>query len=282
MDESDWLSVLPPLVDLEVNSDEELTLLFLLPTLLPRSSKEALLLAAFEQYGAKKVCMECYSSAALYGCGATSGISVDIGYTGVRIDSVVRGLPLVHLSTSHDDVGGFYVETELLPSFPCSSDDDIQAWRGYMYHILPQLETEEREAGGAVLLPDGASISVNIPQNTIQSAVQRLISSTNTNISDAVWFTRLHTTEPPELLLCSGGMSDWRCASGTFKDLLGGGGALLPPIPTVTATNGTSSAVMGGSILSQLTGFKNMCVTVDDYKDEGPQGCVRQYCTDPR
>lgn len=285
INEEDWLNVLPSIVDTAIVEEDELTLLFLLNPLCPRQQKEALLVAAFEQYGARKVCMECTASSSLFSCGETSGIVVDVGYTAVRITPVLKGIPAVEITSSLTGVGSFFTESEIITSLSNSYPMHQVQWRSYMNQIMPEIGGETNVGGcqTEVVLPDGSSLSLSISSENISRAADRLLFSSQSDVLDTAWYTLMKSinTEANSHFLRTGGAAHWHICttklSSTFNK------CVTSTTPSeVLSKSSLHSSVMGGSILSQLSCFKNMCVSLEDYNEEGPHGCVRQYTTDPR
>lgn len=285
IDEEDWLNTLPSILDSTIIGEDELRLLFLLNPLCPRQQKEALLIAAFEQYGARKVCLECTAPASLFSCGETSGIVVDVGYTAVRITPVLKGIPAAELSTSLYGVGSFFTESELISSLSESYPAQEIGWRSYMNQIMPEVGGEASVSGcrTEIALPDGSLLPLSFSSSTISRAADRLLLSGESDVLDTAWYTLMKSinTEANSHFLRSGGAAHWHiCATKLATSF---NRSITPTTPSeVLSKNSLHSSVVGGSILSQLSCFKNMCISVEDYNDEGPHGCVRQYSTDPR
>lgn len=284
--ERDWIKSLTTILDGALEENEDLRILFLLQTLCPRRVKESLLLTAFEGCSARKVCMEYVAPAALFSCGETSGMVFDVGYTGVRITPVTRGLPEVDESSNFVGVGSFYAEKVLL-SHLSQSDANEERWRRSMLHIMTSIQDNSTASitnkTTETVLPDGTTLDIRIPDSVATEAGKRLLFSTTVNVPDAAWFTamRIADAESHSHYLRCGGSADWTSFSEGISTALSR--SISPNRSSeLVSKNATTASVVGGSILSQLSCFKSMCIASEDYYDEGPHGCVRQYATDPR
>lgn len=277
---TDWLDCTSTILSEKITDEDELTLVFLVQTLFPRWEKEALLASAFEYYGAKKVCIEYSPPAALFSCGETQGTVFDVGYTGVRITPVFKGSPLFDYSSSFNDIGSFFAENELTSFLSSVLSPYGKKWRSLLTQIMPGVAESSNATSCSlsqeVVLPDGSSLDVSIPSEVIQRAEERLLYSKKTNFLDEVWHTnmRTSTTILSSRFMRIGGVSEWKYFSACLLSLLDRTYLSKTPVE-LQIKNSLCAPVLGGCIFSQLSSFKSLCISVADYTDDGPHGCIR-------
>lgn len=276
----DWIDCTSTILSDKITDEDELTLVFLVQTLFPRWEKETLLVSAFEHFGAKKVCIEYSPSAALFSCGETQGTVFDIGYTGVRITPVFQGSPLFDYCSSFNDIGSFFVENELTSFLSSVLNPYGKKWRSLLTQIMPGIaessDTRTCSVSQEVVLPDGSSLDVSIPSEVIQRAEKRLLYSKKTNFLDEVWHTNLRTSSTilSSRFLRIGGASEWKYFSSCLLSLIDRTYLSTKPVE-LQIKNSFCAPVLGGCIFSQLSSFKNLCISAADYTDDGPHGCIR-------
>lgn len=283
INEEDWIKTVSRILTSSISQDEELNILFLLDTFTSVQLKERLIYAGFEHFGAKRICLEYSASASLLSCGEVSGTVIDVGYTGMRLTTVKGGIPVVEHSISLDDVGAFYAEAEFYSLLPKAEQEQVPLW----HSLMPQIMTSP--AGGdvnqtrMVTLPDGTSVEVPLSSDSINQAASRIFSSHLNNGLDDAWSITAHAFNvgASTRFLRFGGAAEWSDFSSKLHVTLAPF-SLGKKSQELFNRNPVTSPVAGGSILSQLAVFKSMCVSDEDYSEDGPHGCVRNYRTDSR
>lgn len=278
----DWVKSLSAVLNNRIEEGNELTILFLVETLLPRREKETLLISSFERFGARSVCIEYAPSAALFNSGETQGTVFDIGYTGLRITPVLNGTPLFDYSSSFNDIGTFYAEKELVSYLGHKIVQNERDWMGILTQIMSEIpETCSSTVSShsqEVILPDGSSLSLSIPSYVLRRSEERLLFSATRNFLDEIWFSNLRTSKvlSSTQFLRIGGASQSKYFSSTLRSFLHGTYTYTQPIEIQTR-NSRCAPVLGGCILSQLSSFKKMCISALEYTEEGPHGCSQLY-----
>lgn len=272
---------LPQLLSGELRTDEELTVMLLLDTFISQRSKASLLHACFEQFGCKKVCLHYTACTGLYAAGETSGVVVDVGYAGVQLSSVYKGVVQTQNSSRLLSVGSRSLDCELHKLLPLDvSEEGLQLVKTQCCTVA-----EGAESLPDVTLPDGTVFSCGGERrHELHKASSALLNSTTSSVPDTLRLVfQKHTIRHPDStswLRLGGGAQ----ISGVEEVL---GTALAHPLCRHTPKelrlkDATHAAVSGGIILSQLNVFKSMCIGVGDYEEYGPDGCVRMQVVDTR
>ncbi|KPA80706.1 putative actin-like protein [Leptomonas pyrrhocoris] len=271
----------PQLLSGELRTDEELTLMLLLDTFASQKSKASLLYSCFEQFGCKKVCLHYTACTGLYAAGETSGVVVDIGYAGVQLSSVYKGVVQTALSSRLTSLGTRSLDCELHRLL--RSDVTEEA----LHRIKAQCcsLTEREEPQPDLTLPDGTVFpSKGLKRSELHRASNALLFSTTSSVPDSMRLIfQKHSIRYPDstswLRLGGGSQIDG------VEEVLGS--AMAHPLCRHTPKelhlkDATHGPVSGGIILSQLNVFKGMCVGAGDYEEYGPDGCVRMQVVDAR
>lgn len=277
--QKEWFTSLSDILSDYMEEDNNMTIVFLVQTLFPRREKEALLVSAFEYFGARNVCIEYVPCAALFSVGETQGTVFDAGYTGVRITPVVQGSPLFDYSSSFHDIGAFFAEDELasyLSPILLPYGNNSPSLVSQIFSGFTERTNEAVSSPHEVVLPDGSSLFVSIPPDVFHRAEERLLYSSKTNFIDEVWFTHLRTTNilSSTHFLRIGGASENKYFANSIFSLFHRNRMTDHSIEVQT-NNSRCAPVLGGCILSQLSSFKSLCISVADYTEEGPHGCSR-------
>ncbi|KPI87727.1 putative actin-like protein [Leptomonas seymouri] len=271
----------PQLLSGELRTDEELTLMLLLDTLTAQKSKASLLYSCFEQFGCKKVCLHYTACTGLYAAGETSGVVVDIGYAGVQLSSVHKGVVQTALSSRLASVGTRSLDCELHKLLRC----DVTGEALHLIKAQCCSLTERAEPQRDVTLPDGTVFpNKGLTRSELHKASSALLFSTTSSTPDSLRLVfQKHSILYPDstswLRLGGGSQIDG------VEEVLGT--AMTHPLCRHTPKelhlkDATHGPVSGGIILSQLNVFKSMCIGVSDYEEYGPDGCVRMQVVDAR
>ena len=126
----------PQLLSGELRTDEDLTLMLLLDTFTSQKSKASLLYSCFEQFGCKRVCLHYTASTGLYAAGETSGVVVDIGYAGVQLSSVCKGVAQTALSARLSSVGTRSLDCELHKLTRSDVTEEGQQRAAFLHHVV--------------------------------------------------------------------------------------------------------------------------------------------------
>jgi hypothetical protein len=271
----------PQLLSGELRTDEELTLMLLLDTFTSQKSKASLLYSCFESFGCKKVCLHYTACTGLYAAGETSGVVVDIGYAGVQLSSVYKGVVQTALSSQLSSVGTRSLDCELHRLLRRDVTEES-------LHLIKSqccAVREREEPLPDLTLPDGTVFPCKgLTRSELHAASGALLFSTTSSVPDTFRLVfQKHT-------LCHADATSW---------LRLGGGAQIDGVEEVLQTalahplnrhtpkelllkDTTHGPVSGGIILSQLNVFKSMCIGVGDYEEYGPDGCVQMQVVDAR
>lgn len=280
---AEWNCVLPQIVSSEVTDGGGVSLLLLLDTLLHKRQREALLSSTFEHIGAKRVCLSYSAATALFAGGETSGVAVDLGYTSVRATPVEDGVPVTSMAISMDAVGARYVDSSLrhmlgdqqLPDVLLSTVKAQCCWVGSEEPPLPE----------EFSLPDGSTVQVNLTPQDYHQAANCLLYSGTTRVPDILHhfyqkFTVSCGTPVPHWVLFGGaaGMHGVNSVlAGSISSFM-----LDSPPRQLMVQNSCNGPVDGGVILSHLSSFKGMCVSMEEYEEDGPERCVHVKVADRR
>ncbi|KAL7695198.1 actin-like protein [Lotmaria passim] len=271
----------PQLLSGELRTDEDLTLMLLLDTFTSQKSKASLLYSCFEQFGCKRVCLHYTASTGLYAAGETSGVVVDIGYAGVQLSSVCKGVAQTALSARLSSVGTRSLDCELHKL----TRSDVTEETLHLIKTRCCAMTEREEPLPAFTLPDGTIFPYDgLTRSELHRASSALLFSTTSSVPDT-----LRLVFQKHSLRCPDSTSWLRLGGGA--QIEGVGEVLMTAMthPLCRRTpkelhlkDVTHGPVSGGIILSQLNVFKSMCIGVGDYEEYGPDGCVRMQVVDAR
>ncbi|AAZ10336.1 actin-like protein, putative [Trypanosoma equiperdum] len=254
-----------------------LTLCLLTDTWLPRRKRELLLKCCFECLGAKRVSLVDSVSTALFSSGETTGVCVDVGYGGVRAVPVVNGFPQSFLGEDVRSVGAKNTDTVLRRHIPQASEPVLLALKSTVCFVGDEPPAVSRQ----ISLPDGSTFPMTLSPSVCREAGEALLYNAPTASAP----NALRHMYQKSLLECPS-LDRWVLV-GAASGMTGVGrvlGEAMTHALTVTQREGPQyiavkdpahAAVCGGAILSQLSTFKKMCVTVEEYVEEGPHYCVR-------
>lgn len=309
------LQTLARLVSAEVQQGEDLSLVLLVDTLASRRLRESLFQVAFEHLGAKKVAM-CFTAAtALFAAGETTGVAVDLGFFGVRVTPVDRGVPVVAQATGCASVGCAAIDASILEIIRAADPDaaaritDAASWaevtrqpayaqaKGQLCSFADGAATGGRTAAGGdeyhnpndpvceFALPDGSSVRVPASPSVVSQATRPLLYSACANVPFA--FRAVHqqfsldVSDAPLPWLCFGGGAAVRGAGGELAAALETS-MIGAPARQLTTRSPGHAPVEGALILTHLSSFKAMSVSLAEYGEDGPAQCVHVRCVDSR
>lgn len=263
------------------DGDDDVTLLVLLDTLTPPREKEAVLYASFERFRAKKVSLVYSAATTLYSAGETSGSCVDVGFSGVRISTVYNSVTYPTLCSAWSCVGGRCADEALQyyhHGHPCN-DEMLEAIKKQQCFL-----GEASGSTGDITLPDGATFTSKLTAEEAKGAAETMLFSKTANIPRALCSLMESASVQfgfPQRYALAGHGANLKGISAVFSDTLSHG--MFPTLPkNVYLKNPHWAAVEGGTILSQLGTFKTMCISGNEYEEEGPARCVYGKIVDPR
>ncbi|KAH9599169.1 Actin family [Trypanosoma melophagium] len=264
-------------------ADAELNLSLLIDVLLPQRKRELLLKCSFENLGAKQVFLGYAAATSLFSVGETTGISVDIGYRGVRVVPVVSGVVQTALSANIEKVGARNTDRILHQYIPHANEALLFTLKSNACFIGDKVPTLPSH----ITLPDGNSLAFPLSFSACQEAGEALLfHAPYTRTPDILQYTH------QKCLLEFPNMKHW---------VIVGGASSMKGTPEIihNAMSHTiipqkehshqlqvktpmQAAISGGIIVSQLSSFKGMCVNVAEYAEEGPHRCIHLKAVDGR
>lgn len=288
------------------DAPNEVSLLLLQHALVSRREREIVFVSCFERLGCKRVALDCLASTALYAGGVTSGVIVDIGFTGVRVSTILDGHPVLPLCAELRSVGAYHVDADLRHSalHDCSDED--------LLHFKTQctVQPEVYPGGEHVLtssysaaharqsrysrdkttsLPDGERVHIHTCDGDSDGdtpcaaekpsgACQKLLYSSSTSVPNTFsYHMRKALLVSPEMTHWSviGGCAGMHGVRSILRDAVSHA-VLVSAAKEVYVKNAAHAAVQGGIILAQLSFFKGMCITADMYAEDGPERCAQR------
>ncbi|RNF03990.1 actin-like protein [Trypanosoma rangeli] len=263
--------------------DSGLTLSLLTDVLLPQRKRELILKCCFEYLDAKRVFLGYAAATALFSAGETTGMSIDVGYCGVRFVPVVHGIVQTSLCAAVQSVGARATDCVLSRYLPEAEEPLLWAlkssacWVGEEAVALPSRLT----------LPDGNSLPFPLSYAVCKEAGEALLFHTP-HISAP--FAVHHAYQKSLIEFSSlnqwvlvGGASVVRGVREVFRGALSH--AVSPSHVTprrLQVKAPMHAALSGGVIVSQLSSFKGMCVHAAEYAEEGPHRCIHLKAVDGR
>ncbi|ORC93411.1 actin-like protein [Trypanosoma theileri] len=264
-------------------ADAELNLSLLIDVLLPRRKRELLLKCSFEYLGAKQVFLGYTAATSLFSVGETTGISVDVGYRGVRVVPVVSGVIQTALSADVQSVGARNTDRVLRQYIPSANESLLFTLKSNACFIGDKTPTLPSH----ITLPDGNSLPFPLSFSACREAGEALLfHPPYTRTPDVLQYTHQKCLlEFPNMKhwVLVGGASSIR---GTREILHSSMSHTIIPqkehFHQLQVKTPMQAAISGGIILSQLSSFKGMCVNVEEYAEEGPHRCVHLKSVDGR
>nr|CCC89762.1 putative actin-like protein [Trypanosoma congolense IL3000] len=257
--------------------DTALTISLLTDMWLPRRKQELLLKCCFECLGAKRVSLVNALSAALFSCGETTGICVDVGYRSVRVVPVVSGLAYTTLAEDIVGVGARSSDAVLRYHLRSATEPMLRALKSSVCFVGEEPAAVPRH----LALPDGSTFSVTLSPSACREAGEALLFRAPTVNApfalQSVYQKALLEIPALDQWAVFGGASGVAGVRRVFGQALTHALTAAPRESPrlLTVKDPTQASVCGGAILSQLSSFKKVCITSEEYAEEGPHHCVR-------
>ncbi|RNF08061.1 actin-like protein [Trypanosoma conorhini] len=260
-----------------------LTLSLLTDVLLPQWKRELILKCCFEYLDAKCVFLGYAAATALFSAGETTGMSIDVGYRGVRFVPVVHGIVQTSLSAAVQSVGARGTDQVLSRHLPEAEEPLLRelkssaCWVGEESVALPSRLT----------LPDGNSLPFPLSSAVCREAGEALLfHAPHINAPFALHHAHQKSLiEFPSLnqWVLFGGASVVKGVREVVRGSLSHAVSPLHVTPRrLQVKVPMHASISGGVILSQLSSFKGMCVHAAEYAEEGPHRCLHLKATDGR
>ncbi|KAG8343169.1 putative actin-like protein [Trypanosoma vivax] len=258
------------------HADTSLTISLLLDVSLPRRKRELLLKCCFEMLDAKRVYLGCTASAALYSAGETAGISLDVGSRGVRLVPVVDGIVQTSFCEDISRIGARACDAVLRQYIPKADEPLLLALKSDACFVGDTPSAPPTH----LTLPDGHVVPTPVSAAVCGEAGRALLFGDHcVSAPDILQFAHQKwLLEFPSLnqWVLAGGASR---VSGVQETLCSAmQHALVPAAFTemrqLPVFDPLRAATCGGGIVSQLNSFKHLCVSSEDYAEEGPHRCV--------
>ncbi|KAK4119542.1 gamma-actin [Parathielavia appendiculata] len=269
---------------------EEHPLLMTAPFSLTPKDRERMAILVFEQFMCPAFFASDSAPLSLYSTGRTTGLVVDSGHRRTAAVPVYEGFPLANAAQTFDIAGRDitkYLRSLLSESHSAITDRtdeltarDIKEYCCYIaddpYPVIVNKTWEEQ----AYTLPDGKTIHIGTerfrapepmftPMIGLPATILRATTKSDVTLREELW---------RDILLVGG-----NTLFPGFRDRLQQGlNAIIPygmkPPNLVTPPDPKLSAWLGGSMLTGLSTFHDMCIQYKEYDEYGPV-LMRRKCS---